>query len=171
MFACLFQVARQACHDRGQQLPAERGSMTGTSGCKPSVGGSPHLLKFGAAGIGPVVSLIVASDVVLEAADMEPTEGGGAFSFAFSARASSSLPRSTHILSCSSKGRTLQPWASVCVCFLGPPVHCPASGKHSLTHVGTWASEECAPRLHACPLRAGHYPNHCCIPCPLTSSL
>lgn len=31
---------------------------------------------------------------------MEPTEGGGALSFSFSARASASLPFSTHILSC-----------------------------------------------------------------------
>ena len=57
-----------------------------------------YLVKFGAGG--PAASLMVAREVVLEAAEMEPTEGGGALSFAFSARASSSLPRSTHILSC-----------------------------------------------------------------------
>lgn len=36
---------------------------------------------------------------------MEPTEGGGAFNFSFSARASASLPFSTHILSCSTSSQ------------------------------------------------------------------
>lgn len=53
---------------------------------------------------------MVARDVLLEAADIVPmTEegGGGALSFAFSARASSSLPFSTHILSCTQGHRVM----------------------------------------------------------------
>jgi hypothetical protein len=97
---------------------------TGASGCsaKTAALGASCLLKLGA-GAGPAASLIVASDVVLEAADREPTEGGGAFSFSFSARASSSLPLSTHILSCSA-GQYRQ---SATVKGSGAtPQHCPA---------------------------------------------
>lgn len=67
-----------------------------------------HALPPGTGGIPAAAASAAAvfKEVELDAADMVPTDGGGALSFAFSARASSSLPRSTHILNCSTSVNT-----------------------------------------------------------------
>lgn len=74
---------------------------------KASFTTTPHLLNCGTPAGGPppaasaaAASPMAASEVVLDAGVIEATEGGGASIFCFSARYSSSLPFSTHILSC-----------------------------------------------------------------------
>lgn len=63
---------------------------------------TPHLLMLtgGAGGLSPLAVAAPPLLVPVPAAAAPAVVGGGADSFSFSALASSSLPRSTHILSC-----------------------------------------------------------------------
>jgi hypothetical protein len=118
----------------------------------------------------PLAPPTAVSEALLDVADIALMDGGGgALNLAFSARASSSLPFSTHILSCGAQQQKTAAVAPRCHVFRGAPTaaHTPHAHAQLLTHAPCYLQQQSS----ALGGRAPHLVVviHC-VPCPQVSN-